>query len=231
MILRAREAKNGARSLHWCRSDIENGAAMLKIFRPFGLGAFCLLMVLIVVGCGPKSQYVIMPDPNGNVGRIEVITQKGSRILDQPWQSTEVTSVDRMPGEPKVLDETKVREMFKDALDARPGIPIGYMIYFKTGDAGITADSQKTMQEIVEAIRTRQSTEICVCGHTDSVGSIESNRTLSMNRAQTVADFLVFLGVKKENIEITYHGKERPLVRVPDGVAEPRNRRVEITIR
>ncbi|MCE5283792.1 MAG: OmpA family protein [Deltaproteobacteria bacterium] len=87
------------------------------------------------------------------------------------------------------------------------------------------------MQEVLEAIEARKPHEITVSGHTDTVGSIAYNRTLSLNRARAVADLLVSRGVKQEIVEIIYHGKENPFIPTPDGVAEPRNRRVEITIR
>jgi outer membrane protein OmpA-like peptidoglycan-associated protein len=204
---------------------------MLKALSHLKIGGFCLLVFLMVVGCGPKSQVIVMPDPDGKVGKVEVVTQKGSQTLDQPWQSTEVTSIDQMPSEPKVLDEKKVRETFKDALEARPETPVTYLIYFKSGGTEITTDSQQTIREVMKAIKTRNSNEISVSGHTDSVGSAEFNRVLSMNRARAVASIIASQGVKKEIIEITYHGKENQLIRTPDGVAELRNRRVEITIR
>lgn len=195
------------------------------------IAASCLLILLVASGCGPKSQFIVMPEPNGKVGSVEVATRKGSQILNQPWQSTEVTSMDGMPSEPKILDEKQVRDMFKDAIEARPEIPVTYLVYFKSGGTEITADSKETIQDVLKAIKNRNTHEISVSGHTDSVGSIEFNRILSLNRARWVASLLVSQGVKKELIETTYHGKENQLIPTPDGVAEPRNRRVEITIR
>jgi outer membrane protein OmpA-like peptidoglycan-associated protein len=204
---------------------------MRKALGKLKIGGFSLLVLLMVAGCGPKTQFIVMPDPDGKVGKVEVITQKGSQTLDRPWQSTEVKGIDQMPGEPKILDERQVREQFKAALEARPEKPVTYLIYFKSGGTEITPESRQTMPEILKTIRDRNSTEISVSGHTDSVGSVEFNRFLSLNRARAVASILVSQGVGKEIIEITYHGKENQLVRTPDGVAEPRNRRVEITIR
>jgi outer membrane protein OmpA-like peptidoglycan-associated protein len=186
---------------------------------------------MVVAGCGPKSQFIVMPEPNGKVGRVEVVTQKGSQILDQPWQSTEVQSMNQLPSEPKILDEKKVREMFRDALEVRPETPVVYIVNFETGGTELTADSKQMIVEVVKAIKTRNPLEITVSGHTDSVGSAEYNRVLSLKRAHAIASILVSQGVKEELIEITYHGKENPLIRTPDGVAELRNRRVEITIR
>ncbi len=175
--------------------------------------------------------FVIMPEADGRIGRIEVATEKGSQILDRPWQTTEMTRVDRLPGEPKTLDEETVRAMFREALDARPDPPVSYRVFFHTGRTEMTAASGRTIQEVIEAIEARKPHEITVSGHTDTVGPIAYNRTLSLNRARAVADFLVSRGVKQALIEITYHGKENPFIPTPDGVAEPRNRRVEITIR
>jgi outer membrane protein OmpA-like peptidoglycan-associated protein len=175
--------------------------------------------------------YVIMPDADGNVGKVEVTTEKGSQLLDQAWQSTEVKGIDQMPAEPRILDEKQVKEMFREALDVKPEKPVSYIVYFDTDQTRITTDSQKMMGEIVKEIKKRTPLEITLSGHTDSVGSIEYNRTLSLKRANAVAAILVSGGVSGDLIEITYHGKENPLIRTPDGVAEPRNRRVEISIR
>ncbi len=43
-----------------------------------------------------------------------------TKILDKPWQATEVKSIETIPDEPKVLDEAQVRRVFKDALAAQP---------------------------------------------------------------------------------------------------------------
>jgi OOP family OmpA-OmpF porin len=46
-----------------------------------------------------------------------------------------------------------------------------------------------------------------------------------------VADLLVALGVDRRLLDVTSHGKDDLLVPTGDGVPEPRNRRVEVTIR
>ena len=85
--------------------------------------------------------------------------------------------------------------------------------------------------EILEAIKSQGSSHVRVIGHTDTVASIEYNRRLSRLRAKSVADVLVSRGVDRASIEIEYYGKEKLLIETPDGVAEPKNRRVEIIVR
>jgi outer membrane protein OmpA-like peptidoglycan-associated protein len=204
---------------------------MLKVIRHSKIIIVCLLVALMTTGCGQKSMFIVMPDPDGKVGKVEVVNQKGSITLDKPWQATEVAGLDQMPGEPKVMDEKQVRELFKEALGAKPESPVKYRIYFISGGTELTTESKRMIPEIVKTINLRTTHEIDVSGHTDSVASADFNRILSLKRAREVAALLVSRGVKKGIIEITFHGKENQLIPTPDGVEEPRNRRVEITIR
>ncbi len=182
-------------------------------------------------GCAPTTRFFLLPDPDGKVGQLEVSTSAGSQRLDKPWESTEVVSTDRIPGRPKVMDEKEVRDIFKDALEAQPKPPAVLIMYFKSGSAELTDKSLQLIPEISEAIQSQKSNYVSVIGHTDTVASIEYNRRLSRLRAESVADVLVSRGVDRAIIEIEFYGKERLFIETPDGVAEPRNRRVEIIVR
>lgn len=182
------------------------------------------------IGRAPTTRFVLLPDPDGKVGQIEVSTSVGSQRLDKPWESTEVISLDRIPSRPKVMDEKEVRDIFKDAFEAQPKPPAGFIMYFKRG-AELTNKSLQLIPEILEEIKSQKSNYISVIGHTDTVASIEYNRRLSRLRAKSVADVLVFRGVDRAILEIEFYGKEKLFIETPDGVAEPRNRRVEIIVR
>ena len=62
-------------------------------------------------------------------------------------------------------------------------------------------------------------------GHTDSVGTRTSNLALSQRRAQSVADFLVAMGVGRERLEVMGYGPDRPLPGLRTTAGD--NRRVE----
>jgi outer membrane protein OmpA-like peptidoglycan-associated protein len=85
--------------------------------------------------------------------------------------------------------------------------------------------------EVIRTIRERHSSDVSIVGHTDTMGNREYNYRLSLRRAQAVRQLLVDAGVDPSSFQITSHGKDNPLVPTGDGVAEPRNRRVEITVR
>jgi outer membrane protein OmpA-like peptidoglycan-associated protein len=52
-----------------------------------------------------------------------------------------------------------------------------------------------------------------------------------MRRALAVRELLMQLGVAPAAIEVSGRGEREPLVPTPDGVAEERNRRVEMNLR
>jgi outer membrane protein OmpA-like peptidoglycan-associated protein len=198
------------------------------------VGAFhiaTLFAILLNMGCAPATKVVLLPDPNNKVGVVAVSSSNGVQVLDKPWQTTEVSNPDKSPSVPWLMDEKEVRVMFKEALAAEPIPPMSFIVYFKTEVSDLTSESFKTLSRVLEEIKIRKSTDIIVSGHTDTVGSVEKNRVLSLKRAKVVADYFVSKGVKPESIDVTYHGKGNPLIPTPDGVPEPRNRRVEIMVR
>ena len=189
------------------------------------------LILILFSGCSPKTQFVLLPDPDGHVGKIEVANPQGMRVLDKPWQATEVTSVEKIPDEPRIMDEAQVKRVFKEALEAQPQPPVIFLMYFKSESSVPIRTSLESLPKIMEAIQSRKSQDISVVGHTDSLGTADYNINLSLRRAKRVAEILISEGVDPSIIEIDYFGKEKPLIETPDGVPEPRNRRVEITVR
>jgi outer membrane protein OmpA-like peptidoglycan-associated protein len=63
------------------------------------------------------------------------------------------------------------------------------------------------------------------------VSAPRGNDVLSLRRAQKIREDLVKLGVPAEQIQVAGRGEREPLVAIEDEVAEPRKRRVEISVR
>ena len=197
-----------------------------------GLARIAILCALLLAaGCSPLTKVVLMPDPGNKVGIVDVSSARGTQTLDKPWQTTTVSSSDEAPSVPWLMDEKEVRAMFKEALAAEPISPVTFIVYFKTDAYDLTTESLKTLSGVLEEVVVRKSIDIIVSGHTDTTGSVETDRRLSLKRARSVADYLVSKGIKPENIDVTYHGKGNLLILTPDGVHEPLNRRVEIIVR
>jgi len=69
-----------------------------------------------------------------------------------------------------------------------------------------------------------------VDGHTDTVGSAEDNRALSLRRAEAVAAALVREGVPWRDIQVNGHGETLLARPTADETPEPLNRRVNIDL-
>lgn len=66
-----------------------------------------------------------------------------------------------------------------------------YGIYFDTGKAIIKPESKPVIDEIAKLLNSQATWKLHVVGHTDNVGSVASNMTLSKQRAEAVVNALV----------------------------------------
>jgi hypothetical protein len=111
-----------------------------------------------------------------------------------------------------------------------PAEPGEFLIWFETNQSTLTPEGLRVVAQAAEAYKQRGAARITVNGHTDTVGSAAYNLRLSESRADTVANELIREGVPAADIITIGRGEEDLLVPTADGVAEPRNRRVEIVV-
>jgi len=200
---------------------------MKKLVRFF----LSLSLLWFLTSCCASSTVVLIPDYNGQVGQLAVVTEGGQQILNEANQAVEVKDAKEAPGKVTKLSAEKIYSMFSEALDSRPSPPVTYILYFLSGSNELTDESQAALPEIFKTIQSRKSNDIVISGHTDTVGDKDYNYKLALERAQTAAQILVAHGANPDHITVTSHGKGNPLIKTADEVAEPKNRRVEVTIR
>jgi outer membrane protein OmpA-like peptidoglycan-associated protein len=104
-----------------------------------------------------------------------------------------------------------------------------FEIYFRFDSAAVTPDSAAVISAAAKSAMAGNLTRIAVVGHTDTVGSAGFNQRLSDQRAAAVKRALVADGVPADTIAASGVGKADLAVPTPDGVREPKNRRVEIS--
>jgi outer membrane protein OmpA-like peptidoglycan-associated protein len=104
-------------------------------------------------------------------------------------------------------------------------------VHFLFDSSEIQPDSQSILEEIAEALRNHpEIRSVEIQGHTDDVGSADHNLRLSEERATSVRDALVVLGVESSRLSARGYGKEKPLVRNTTPDARAKNRRVQLMI-
>ena len=207
-----------------------------------GAAALLGLSLAILAGCAKPAPppppvaapersdlYVLLPDQSGKTGALSVTHAGSEQVLDTPYAAARITQEGRL--DKGTITPEEAKQVFADALAAQPPRPVSFLLYFLEGKDELTPESQQVVEQIFAEIARRPSPEIVVIGHTDRVGSVASNDALSLRRAQKVRDDLVKRGIPADRIEVAGRGEREPLVPTEDEVAEPRNRRVEISVR
>ncbi len=183
-----------------------------------------ILGVMLLGGCASKSYVVLIPSPDGSVGEVVIKGQKGEQVLNKAGQAG------TLEGTPLQVGDRQVKEDFGETIAALPKIPVRFLLYFSTGIT-LTAESQSLIPTIISEAKTRPAVDISVIGHTDTLYTDEYNNQLALRRATKVSELLTDKGLKANSMTIESHGKRNLLVQTPDNTWEPKNRRVEVSIR
>ena len=191
--------------------------------------------------CGPRrvspgarpgpDLVVLLPDqPDGTVGRAVVTSPAGSVELVAARESASI-SPNRPVPPVVVMSEANVARLFGDVLSALPMAPQQFTLHFLFESDTLTDESRALLPQILQAAKNRPFPDVAVIGHTDTAGASAVNYELGLRRANAIRSRLIEAGVDRALIDVTSHGEADLLVKTADEVADPRNRRVEITIR
>ena len=194
-----------------------------------------------LAGCGPRrvrtpevrgSDFILLlPDPeDGVTGRAIISTPSGSVNLDAARTYTQVRP-GQAPAPVAVMSENEVRRLFGNALSALPPPTQHFTLHFRFESDELTDESRALIAKILQAVKKHPVPEVAVIGHTDTTGTLPNNFELGLKRAEMIRNLLVAGGLDRSYVEVNSHGEGDPLVPTADEVLEPRNRRVEITVR
>lgn len=103
-------------------------------------------------------------------------------------------------------------------------------INFEFDKADLKPADRELLSRIVGVLMTSTGYRIQVFGHTDDIGTLAYNQTLSEQRAQAVFDYLAAAGLDREILAMKGFGKTQPLAEGVSEAARARNRRVELGI-
>jgi len=103
-------------------------------------------------------------------------------------------------------------------------------IHFATNKSEISQDSAPILEKVRESMVFNPDATIIISGHTDSVGSDESNRTLSQLRAQAVKDWLVSRKISAARIKVIGKGSAEPTATNDTAEGRAKNRRIEFLV-
>ncbi len=103
----------------------------------------------------------------------------------------------------------------------------GKVVEFEFGSAVLTDEGKTLLDDIVAALRQVPLVPVEIAGHTDDIGSPESNLVLSQERAESVLAYLVGSGEDTDRFVVIGYGESQPIADNATEEGRARNRRIQ----
>jgi OmpA-OmpF porin, OOP family len=196
--------------------------------RPARSVATAVVAAALSAACAPATTVILLPEPGGGRSAVSVVDSRGEVVLDQPYAAVRRTT---LATERYQSSEDEVRSAFGPTLAAQPRREASFTVHFAEGRDAIDEPSLGVIDAALREAAGRPVADVLVVGHTDRVGTDAVNDALARQRAETVRAELVRRGLAPGSVQASGRGSREPVVPTPAGVAEPRNRRVDIIVR
>ncbi len=103
-------------------------------------------------------------------------------------------------------------------------------ITFASGKADINSDFNAVLNSVAKVFKEYDKTKISVTGYTDNTGKAATNKELSAQRAQNVANYLANQGVDSARFTTAGLGSSNPVASNANANGRAKNRRVVIKL-
>ena len=190
------------------------GAGCLGIFRNGCLGIFLLLLLLGLL----STLFKTCSDHTAKKNDSDIVK------IDDKTTEDFIDDKDRRIEEKdtsEYVDKKTIKEIKTISLPN---------VQFFTNSSVLIPSSKKDLEQLAVYLLENQDVKANIIGHTDNVGSANSNLVLSQNRAESVKTYLASLGVNSNRIKAIGKGSTEP--KTPNDSEEGRlmNRRVEVEL-
>ena len=102
--------------------------------------------------------------------------------------------------------------------------------FFSFDKSNLSPNSYNILDSLFNSLQNIDWERLDIFGYTDSLGSNEYNRNLSLIRAEAVQNYLINKGIDKHEIKTYGKGSSNPISKIQSEDGRILNRRVEIVI-
>jgi OOP family OmpA-OmpF porin len=178
---------------------------------------------LMSSGYAHDASGVVVRDGSGNCVRTSIWSkQSATKECDAHLLPPPVAAAPAEPAAPAPAEIAAIEPR-------RDPINISEKAQFGFDQAVLRVEDKQRLDAAIAQLKTHPETAtIQVTGHTDSVGSEEYNRDLSMRRAQAAQEYLVSNGVDQKRIVLSGMGESNPIASNDTADGRAMNRRVEV---
>jgi outer membrane protein OmpA-like peptidoglycan-associated protein len=179
--------------------------------------------LIILISAKTKKVYSGMSDSKG---KFSILVPKGDTYMVKYKEITDSTKYGEVeiPGKPG---------KYTSNLTVQIDPPKTYTlsdVLFDTGLASLKPSSYKALNDLYEVMKLKPTLIIEIGGHTDNVGTPESNIKLSQERANTVRNYLVNKGIAANRVTAKGYGDTMPVADNSTEDGRSKNRRTEVSI-
>lgn len=103
-------------------------------------------------------------------------------------------------------------------------------IYFESAKFDLTTDSKKSLDNLIDSLKTYQAYKIFIKGNTDNVGDSLFNLKLSEQRVSATKQYFILKGISPTVFSTFAFGEEKPIADNETEKGKQKNRRVDISI-
>lgn len=172
------------------------------------------------------ASFRLQRNKNGQETKIEPIqTDKLKVVITSNWGNPSWTEFNAMG----VYDDGARPKELASELANNQEVNL-YGLYFDFGSATLRAESQPTIDQLVDYLNKFPEVRLKLEGHTDQIGSAEANKKLSEARAKAVVERLKQLGVQGSRMQYEGLGASKPIADNATEVGRSKNRRVSVSI-
>ena len=156
-----------------------------------------------------------------------VVRYRGCPIpdTDKDGVNDEEDSCIVLPGPREFHGCPEIKKEIKEAVDLA-----ARNIFFKTGSYELLNSSFPALDTVARILREHPELKLQIEGHTDNVGTFESNKKLSENRAQSILNYLTKKGIDLSKLSAVGFGEEKPISDNQTAKGRALNRRVELKL-
>lgn len=101
-------------------------------------------------------------------------------------------------------------------------------VLFETGKSQLLPAATRNISRLADFLKNHPETRVTIEGHTDSTGSTSFNYQLGQQRADSVRNALVSMGIASDRLSTRSHGPDMPTADNNTAAGRQMNRRVEI---
>lgn len=166
----------------------------------------------------PLSNFHLIPKPAPKPVVVEVIPEPEPEAEEIEYEIKDCYSFEEMYG------------FVKNGFDVSDKRICVFDMKFQFGSAKLLRSSEQYLDNVVGMMKAFPRMRITINGHTDNIGTEETNQTLSEKRAQSVFDYLVKHSIDADRMSCHGYGLRYPIDTNATEAGRARNRRVEIEV-